>query len=260
MKHLKLGLILIGLPLLIAGPAFGQTGLVPGVATSAQGQAVAKPLLLIFLLVGMSLLPFVVMMTTSFVKIAVVLSLVRNALGTQQIPPNPIITGLAMILTIYIMVPVGIDIYRSAGKTINSGSNEPVLSAMTVSLLIQGIGEAKEPVRNFLLKHAHEKERDLFTNLSKKMRKPEDREAVTDKDFEILVPSFVISELAEAFQIGFIIFLPFLVIDIVVTNVLLSLGMFQISPITISLPFKLLLFVLVDGWHMIAKGLVLGYT
>lgn len=224
------------------------------------GQAVAKPLLLIFILLGMAVLPFVIMMTTSFVKIAVVLSLVRNALGTQQIPPNPIVTGLAMILTIYIMIPVGLDIYKTAGGTINQGSTQPILSEVTVNLLVQALKESREPLRGFLLKHAHTKERELFFNLAKKMRKPEDRDKIEDKDFEILVPAFVISELTEAFQIGFIIFLPFLVIDIVVTNILLSLGMFQISPITISLPFKLLLFVLVDGWHLIAKGLILGYV
>ncbi|MBI2981076.1 MAG: type III secretion system export apparatus subunit SctR [Deltaproteobacteria bacterium] len=208
----------------------------------------ARPLVLLLILVGISVVPFIVMMTTSFVKIAVVLALIRNALGTQQIPPNTIITGLAMILSIYIMVPVGLDVYRAAGSTIQSGSNKPVLSDVTVSLLVKGIQEAREPVRAFLLKHAHPKERELFFNLAKKMRKPEDREAVTDKDFTIIVPSFVISELSESFQIGFIIFLPFLVIDIVITNILLALGMFQISPITVSLPFKLLLFVLVDGW------------
>jgi type III secretion protein R len=131
---------------------------------------------------------------------------------------------------------------------------------VTVSLLVDAIKQAKEPMRVFLIKNAHQKERDLFTTLARKMRKAEDRDQVTDTNFETLIPAFVISELTEAFQIGFIIFLPFLVIDLVVTNVLLSLGMFQISPITVALPFKLLLFVLVDGWHLIAKGLILGYV
>jgi type III secretion protein R len=194
------------------------------------------------------------------VKIAVVLSLIRNAMGTQQIPPNTIITGLAMILTVYIMVPTGLEIYRTAGATINQGSNQPVLSQVTVNLLVQAVKEAKEPMRVFLARHAHAKEKELFTTLAKQMRKAEDRDQVTENSFETLIPSFVISELTEAFQIGFIIFLPFLVIDLVVTNVLLSLGMFQISPITVALPFKLLLFVLVDGWHLIAKGLILGYS
>ena len=258
--HKKLFFLLLFLPFLISQPALAQTFNIPAVTGGVPGQAISKPLLLIFVLLGMSVLPFVIMMTTSFVKIAVVLALIRNALGTQQIPPNPIVTGLAMILTIYIMIPVGLDIYRTAGSTINQGTNQPVLSQVTVNLLVQALKEAKEPVRGFLLKHAHPKERELFFNLARKMRKPQDREQVGDKNFEVLVPAFVISELSEAFQIGFIIFLPFLVIDVVVTNILLSLGMFQISPITISLPFKLLLFVLVDGWHLIAKGLILGYV
>lgn len=255
-------LLLLGLlPLLLSHNAFGQAMEIPGLAGgTASQQAVSRPLLLISILGALSILPFLVMMMTSFVKIAVVLSLIRNALGTQQIPPNTIITGLAMILTVYIMVPTGIDVYRTAGNTINQGSNQPVLSQVTVNLLIQAVKEAKEPVRVFLAKHAHQKEKELFTSLAKKMRKAEDRDQVTENSFETLVPAFVVSELTEAFQIGFIIFLPFLVIDLVVTNVLLSLGMFQISPITIALPFKLLLFVLVDGWHLIARGLILGYT
>lgn len=253
-------LLLFFLPVLFSPEAFAQSMQIAGGAGGPANQAVAKPLLLIFILVGISVLPFVIMMTTSFVKIAVVLALVRNGLGTQQIPPNPIITGLAMILTIYIMIPVGLEIYKTAGATINQGSNQPVLSQVTVNLLVQAIKESKEPLRDFLAKHAHQKEKDLFSSLAKKMRQPDDRDQITENNFEVLVPSFVISELTEAFQIGFIIFLPFLVIDIVVTNILLSLGMFQISPVTVSLPFKLLLFVLVDGWHLIAKGLVLGYV
>jgi type III secretion protein R len=256
-RHKKLILLTAALPFLISQTALAQAAEIPGIA---GGQAIARPLLLILILLSISVLPFVVMMTTSFVKIAVVLALIRSALGTQQIPPNPIITGLAMILTVYIMIPVGLDIYKTAGATINQGSNQPVLSQVTVNLLVQAIKESKEPVRAFLVKHVHQKEKELFSSLAKKMRKPEDRDKVEDKNFEILIPSFVISELTEAFQIGFIIFLPFLVIDIVVTNILLSLGMFQISPVTVALPFKLLLFVLVDGWHLIAKGLILGYT
>lgn len=253
-------MVIFPLLILLVQPASAQTVDIPGLVGNAGQQAISRPLLLIFLLVGISVLPFVVMMTTSFVKVAVVLAMIRNALGTQQIPPNPIITGLAMILSIYIMLPVGLDIYRVAGKTINQGSTQPVLSQVTVSLLVQMVTEAKEPVRAFLQKQTHAKEKTLFFNLAKKMRTPEDRDKIAENDFTILIPGFVISELKEAFQIGFILFLPFLVIDIVVTNILLALGMFQISPITISLPFKLLLFVLVDGWHLIAKGLILGYT
>jgi len=256
----KLALLLSLLPFVFYSmPVLGGTAPLPSLGGDLSGQAISRPLLLILVLAAISILPFVIMMTTSFVKIAVVLALVRNALGTQQIPPNPIVTGLAMILTIYIMIPVGLEMYKTTGATVNKGTSQPVLSQVTVSLLVQAIQEAKEPMRSFLLKHSHEKEKELFFSLARKMRQPEDREQVTDKNFEILVPAFVISELSEAFQMGFVIFLPFLVVDIVVTNILLSLGMFQLSPVTVSLPFKLLLFVLVDGWHLIAKGLILGY-
>lgn len=232
-------------------------------AVWAQGkneQQLSKPLIILFALSILALVPILLIMMTSFIKITVVLALVRNALGTQQIPPNQVITGLAIILTIYIMSPIGMEVYRSAQGLIDQTSTEGFFSQASISIVMEGLKKGEEPIRGFLVKHASEKDRSLFYNLAKKMRKAEDRDQVKDNDFLILIPSFVVSELARAFQIGFIIFLPFLVIDMVVANVLLSLGMFQLSPVTVSLPFKLLLFVLVDGWYLIAKGLVLGYT
>jgi len=182
-------------------------------------------------------------------------------MGTQQVPPNVVITGLALILTVYVMMPVGYEVYRSAGGVINQGTNQPLLSQTSVDMLVKAASLGKEPVREFLLKHVHPQERALFYNLALKlMKNDEDRAKITDRDFVNIIPAFCISELTRAFQIGFVIFLPFLIIDIVVANILLSLGMFQISPITLSLPFKLLLFVLVDGWHLITKGLILGYV
>lgn len=248
---------------LVAGAAVSIVCLSVSAAAYAQTTTggVSKPLVMLVVLAALSMVPFLVMMCTSFVKIAVVLALIRSAIGTQQVPPNIVITGLAMILSIYIMLPVGYDVYRAAGNTINQGTNQPLLSQASIQLLAKGVGEGKEPVRAFLLKNVHPKERALFYNLSLKLRtNDEDRLGITDQDFINLIPAFVVSELTEAFQIGFIIFLPFLVIDLVIANILLSLGMFQISPVTISLPFKLLLFVLVDGWHIIAKGLILGYV
>lgn len=228
---------------------------------TATPVGVSQPLVLMLVLAAIALLPFVVMMATSFVKIAVVLALLRNALGTQQVPPNTIVTGLALILTLYIMVPVGVNVYQAAEGVINRGTNQPLLSQATVKLLIEGVGAGKEPVRAFLIKHTHDKERALFFKLARQMQTdPEAREKIADQDFLNLIPAFAVSELTEAFQIGFILFLPFLVIDLVVANILLSLGMFQISPITLSLPFKLLLFVLVEGWHILVKGLILGYV
>ncbi len=229
----------------------------------AQGkneQQLSKPLVILFALSILALVPILLIMMTSFIKITVVLALVRNALGTQQIPPNQVITGLAIILTIYIMSPIGVEVYRNTQGLIDQTSTEGFFSQASISIVMEGVKKGQEPIRAFLVKYANEKDRSLFYNLAKKMRKAEDREQIKDNDFLILIPAFVVSELAKAFQIGFIIFLPFLVIDMVVANVLLSLGMFQLSPVTVSLPFKLLLFVLVDGWYLITKGLVLGYT
>jgi type III secretion protein R len=196
-------------------------------------------------------------MVTSFVKIAVVLSVLRSALGTQQIPPTQVITGLAIILTIYIMTPVGLEMRRSAGNLIDT--NGDLLSGKTVALFMQAANRAKEPMREFLLKHSTNKDRNLFFSLAKRMRSSEDKANLKETDFMIAIPSFVISELKQAFQIGFIIFVPFLVIDMVVANILLALGMHMLSPTTVSMPFKLLLFVLVDGWYLLTKGLVLSY-
>lgn len=228
---------------------------------AAGAPGVSQPLVLMLVLAALAMAPFLVMMGTSFVKIAVVLALIRNAIGTQQIPPNTVITGMAMILSLYIMVPVGYQVYNAASGAINTGTNQPMLSQATVKLLGQAVEAGKEPFRAFLLKHAHADDRELFFRLARRMQQdPEVRAKITEQDFLNLVPAFAISELTEAFQIGFVIFLPFLVVDLVVANILLSLGMFQISPITISLPFKLLLFVLVNGWHVIAEGLIQGYA
>lgn len=248
--------------LLLSLTSFIFTFFMAGLAY-AQGafqQPISKPILIMIAMASLALIPMVIMMITCFVKIAVVLALIRNAMGTQQIPPNQIITGLAIILTIYIMTPVGIEVYRNTTSVIETTTNQGFLSQATVGLLKEGFEKGKEPVKQFLVKHAHDKERVLFYSLAVKMRQPQDRDSVKNDDFLILIPAFIISELSEAFQIGFVIFLPFLVIDMVVANILLALGMFQLSPVTVSLPFKLLLFVLVDGWYLIAKGLILGYV
>ena len=218
----------------------------------------SRPLVLILALAVLGFLPFVLLMVTSFVKISVVLSIVRSALGTQQIPPTQVITGLGIILTAYIMSPVGIEMYRVA-QVGELQSSEGVLSSKTVEQLFQASRRAKEPLRDFLLKKVTNKDRALFYNLALKMRKAEDRVGLTDRDFLVIVPAFVVSELKEAFQIGFLLFVPFIVIDMVVANILLALGMHMLSPTTISMPFKLLLFVMVDGWYLISKGLVVGY-
>jgi type III secretion protein R len=230
------------------------------IPAAVEDQPISKPIVIMMVLVVLSLAPFLVMMMTSFIKISVVLSLLRTALGTQQIPPNQIITGLSLILTIYIMLPVGQDVYdRVQGVIHESGGDQPLLSIASVDKVKKAIEVGREPVREFLKKNANTKERSLFFNLAKQLRGNRQGIEVGEEDFLVLVPSFIITELSEAFQIGFVIFLPFLVIDMVVSNILLALGMFMVSPVTIALPFKLLLFVLVDGWFLITKGLVLGY-
>jgi type III secretion protein R len=251
---------------LVPALAFGQSrkrGAVEEVVSNGQESMSSasfanRPLVLMIALGALGFAPFVLMMVTSFVKISVVLSIVRSALGTQQIPPTQVITGLAIILTVYIMAPVAQEMYRAAdAEGVTQGQG--LMSAATVDVLITASGRAKEPLRNFLAKKVTTKDRSLFFNLALKLRKAEDRKDIADKDFLILTPAFVVSELKEAFQIGFLLFVPFLVIDMVVANILLALGMQMLSPTTISMPFKLLLFVLVDGWYLIAKGLVVGY-
>ncbi len=261
----------------------------PDVGMAPEG--VSRPLIMVLVLAGMVLMPIIAMMTTSFVKLIVVVSMLRNALGTQQIPPTTVITGLCLILTVYIMSPVGVEMYQAAESTIKQGTNQPLLSQTSVNLLLEGVKEAREPMRAFLKKHTHPQEQKLFYSLGQVMMglkgveevAAEEAAAAAEEaaviaetggvlpertgkqptlhpdDFLVLVPAFTISELTEAFQIAFIIFLPFLIIDLVVTNILLALGMFMVPPVTMSLPVKLLLFVMVDGWHILTKALVTGY-
>lgn len=198
-----------------------------------------------------ALAPFVAVMVTSFTKIVVVLSLLRNALGVQQVPPNLVINGLAMILTIYVMYPVGNQVMTNISET------DQQINTSEGLLEIANVG--KEPIREFLLKHANELERAFFYSTAQKMTENESGAQVEPSDFVVLLPAFTISELSEAFQIGFLIYLPFIIIDLVVSNILMALGMMMLSPTLVSLPFKLLLFVMVDGWAKLSHGLVVSY-
>lgn len=217
-----------------------------------------QPIYLVFTLVAISLLPFIGMMVTSFVKIAVVLSLTRQAIGVQQIPPTTAITGLSILLTLYVMYPVGVEIQQNS-KHLIQYQNSTFFDKSNIDVLFQIAEKAKEPIKKFLVRQASEKNTQLFYNLGTQARSDQNQMAVSRQDLIVLVPAFVISELTEAFQIGFLIFLPFLIVDMAVSNILMALGMQMLSPTVISLPFKLLLFVMADGWHLIAKGLVLGY-
>ncbi|PID63637.1 MAG: EscR/YscR/HrcR family type III secretion system export apparatus protein [Gammaproteobacteria bacterium] len=199
----------------------------------------------------LALAPFAAVMVTSFTKIVVVLSLLRNALGLQQVPPNLVINALAMVLTIYVMYPVGREVMTVLDEN-------PVVIESSADLL-RVADTAKEPVREFLLEHTDALEQRFFHNTIERIQNKDDAEPVAPTDFIVLVPAFTISELTEAFQIGFLIFLPFIVIDLVIANILMAMGMLMLSPTIISLPFKLLLFVVVEGWAKLAHGLVLTY-
>ena len=200
----------------------------------------------------LALAPFVAVMVTSFTKIVVTLSLLRNALGLQQVPPNIVLNGLALILTLYVMYPVGQQM---------AAANQNVKPVAAVSSDTQALftyaDKAKEPLREFLMKHSTPRERAFFLKTAQRINGPEKARALTQRDFIVVVPAFTVSELAAAFQIGFLIFLPFLIIDLVVSNILLAMGMMMLSPTTVSLPFKLLLFVVVDGWALITTALSL---
>ena len=210
------------------------------------------PLTIIVVLVSLSLAPFLAMMVTSFLKITIVLSLVRNALGIQSIPSNMVINGLAIILSMYIMAPVAQQSYTIMEEN-GVGESKDIRSVMA------GISKAQEPLRQFLLKHAHDRQRAFFLRSAQVLWTPEQAASLQPDSFMVLVPAFTVSELTEAFQIGFLLYLPFVAIDIIVSNILLAMGMMMVSPMTISLPFKLLLFVLVDGWTRLIHGLVLQY-
>lgn len=210
------------------------------------------PFLIIIGLVMLGLAPFVAIMVTSFIKLVVVLSLVRNALGIQQIPPNMVINGLAIILSLYVMYPVGLEMVDVL--------QEADLSQRDIPSLTKTADRVKEPLRAFLLKYAHHRERMFFLKSARSLWPAERAEALKEDDLLVLIPAFTVSELTAAFQIGFMLYLPFVVIDLVVSNILLAMGMMMVSPMTISLPFKLLLFVLLDGWARLIHGLVLTYT
>ena len=227
------------------------------------------PFSLIVLFVGLSLLPFVAMIATSYLKIVVVMSLIRNALGIQSIPPNMVVNALAMILTFYIMAPImgeswnvvktqaesrKAEVQKREAKAAVPG--QPVLDFQTFDL-----EKAAEPFKVFLAKHTTPRERAFFVNTAEQLWGTDGEPAKVDPEsFYILLPAFCVSELTKAFQIGFLVYLPFIAIDIIVSNILLAMGMMMVSPVTISLPFKLLLFVMVNGWTLLIQGLIRGYV
>jgi flagellar biosynthesis protein FliP len=211
-----------------------------------QGTGLTERIIqLIALLTVLSLAPSILVMVTSFTRIVVVLSLLRTALGTATAPPNTVIVSLALFLTVFVMGPAFQRAYDQGVKPLMANEIDPE----------QAFERSSEPFRGFMLKNVREKDLKLFNDLSRQA--PPER--AEDLSLRILVPAFMISELKRAFEIGFLLFLPFLIIDLVIASVLMSMGMMMLPPVVVSLPFKLIFFVLVDGWSLVAGSLVQSY-
>jgi len=266
-----------------------QNGADAGAAAAADGPRMATTVpggslgFWVVMLASMALLPFLFTMVTAFAKLVIVGGIIRQALGTPQIPPNTVLTGLAIILTVHIMWPVGEEAYdRYLAAQQAKAAQVPAEGAAGAAAQPSGgemvrdiVNAVEPPLRRFLERHAHPKNIAFFERLQAKLRASHADGSVEGaapdldvdpqiaqllRDLSILAPAFMLSELIEAFQVGFLIFVPFLVIDLAVSNILLAMGMHMLSPVTISMPFKLLLFVLIDGWTMIIQGIVLSYT
>ena len=212
------------------------------------------PVSLFLVLTALAALPFAAMVVTSYTKIVVVLGLLRNAIGVQQVPPNMVLNGVAMILSCYIMAPVLME----AGRTLDSGPAGPAAATQAQQLLMAGEA-AREPFRAFLKKHAAERETQFFLRSAGAVWPAEQAKALRADDLMVLAPAFLLTELTAAFRIGFLLYLAFVVVDIVIANVLLAMGLSQVTPTNVAIPFKLLLFVAMDGWSRLVHGLVLTY-
>ena len=234
--------ILIGLGLAGAATAVQAQSLSVDLGT---GGVTERALQLVALLTVLALAPSVLVMATSFTRIVVVLSILRSALGTQSAPPNAVVTSLALFLTAFVMAPVGREAYRTGIEPLIAGQ-------ITQSVAFE---RASAPFKTFMLKNVREKDLKLFLDMAK-APVPAGPEAV---GLEAVTPAFMISELRRAFEIGFLLFIPFLIIDLVVASILMAVGMMMVPPATVALPFKLIFFVLVDGWTLVAGSLVQSY-
>ncbi|MGQ9603157.1 MAG: flagellar type III secretion system pore protein FliP [bacterium] len=229
--------------------------LVPWTATFAEasitfdmgsGGKMTLPIKIIFLLTVLSLAPAIVLMVTSFTRIVVVLSFLKHAVGTQQMPPNQLLVGLALFLTYFVMMPVWSEVNTQAIQPLSKGEITEQEALM----------RSVQPLRKFMFNYVREKDLALFVSLAN-LPQPENKD---DIPTYVLIPAFIISELKTAFQIGFFLFLPFMVIDMAVASVLMSMGMMMVPPVMISLPIKVLLFVLVDGWRLVVQSLIAGFA
>lgn len=211
-----------------------------------------NPFPLLAVATAVLLLPFAVVTVTAFIKISIVLFLIRNALGIQQTPPNLVLYGIALVLTVYIIAPV-------MGATA-AALNDPSLDLENVETWPEVARRASEPLRQYLERFSEPDQRAFFLETTAELWPEEARADVTDRDLTILIPAYVVSELTRAFEIGFLLYLPFIIVDLVITNILTAMGMLMVSPTLIALPFKLFLFVVIDGWSRLAHGLVLSYA
>lgn len=201
---------------------------------------------LLIILTVLTLLPSIIIMTTSFIRTIIVFSFLRSAIGTQQSPPNQVMIGLAIFLTIFIMAPTF--------NAVNTNAIKPYLENKITQE--QAIAEGSKPLREFMLKQTRQNDLKLFVDVAK-VKGEINKENVP---LYVVIPAFIISELKTAFTIGFLLFIPFLIIDLVVASVLLSMGMMMLPPVMVSLPFKLLLFVMVDGWHLLVKSIITSFS
>jgi type III secretion protein R len=207
---------------------------------------------LLITVVAISLIPFVAMVATSYAKIVVVLGLLRNALGVQQVPPNMVLNGIAVLVSAYIMAPIGMQAMQTM-QTMHHSSGD------TSMVMLDAFDAAKEPFRVFLKKHAHEREKRFFVR-SASVIWPKDMAAkLRDDDLIVLAPAFTLTEMADAFKIGFLLYIAFIVVDLVIANVLMAMGLNQVQPTNVAIPFKLLLFVVMSGWSTLIHGLIVTY-
>lgn len=231
----------------------------PAVVTGTELATLKRPSLISqsILLALLSLMPFFIMILTSFLKIVVVLSLLRSALGVQQAPPNQVINGVAFLLSLFIMYPTGVLMYQAAEKTINERKvPDSLLTPDSSTYVIEVAAAASQPLKEFLRRNSSVRHQALFYRLAYRGLPEDYRAGLKPDDFIVLVPSYITGQLKDAFEIGVLIYIPFFVIDLVTSNILLAMGMMMLSPVTISMPLKLFLLVMLDGWTILIEGLV----
>lgn len=226
---------------------------------SVDAAAALKPTLITqaVALTLLSLSPFIIMILSSFLKIVIVLGLLRSALGVQQAPPNQIINGVALMLSLFVMYPVAMKMYAASQDAIHRlKAPDSMVSPQASAYVIEIANAAKEPLRDFLKRNSAIKHQALFYRIAYKGLPEEYKAALKPDDFMIVVPAYITSQLKDAFEIGVLIYIPFFVIDLVTSNILLAMGMMMLSPVTISMPLKLFLLVMLDGWTLLIEGLV----